>query len=127
MVISEGGKMKMAKDFLGTSSVSMKLENFKGPSHFKGTNGVHKVKHNGEPMYNVLMENYDVMLVNNMLCETLNPTNKIAHMYYMLKDMPYEQQKIMVQKFDSKNVVEKNQHKGKQDSKLKMIYNATRQ
>ena len=42
---------------------------------------VYKVKYNGETMYNVLMENHELMNVNNMKCETLNPENNIAKIY----------------------------------------------
>jgi len=42
---------------------------------------VKRVKYNGETVYNVLMENYDVMSVNNLVCETLHPDNLIAKIY----------------------------------------------
>jgi len=40
-----------------------------------------KVPYNGEPLYNVLMEEYDTMSVNNMTCETLHPNNLVAKLY----------------------------------------------
>ena len=41
--------------------------------------GVHSVPYNGKDvLYNVLMENHDVMIANNMVIETLHPTNKVA-------------------------------------------------
>jgi hypothetical protein len=40
-----------------------------------------KVKYNGEILYNVLMEEYSQMLVNNLICETLHPENIIAKLY----------------------------------------------
>jgi hypothetical protein len=42
---------------------------------------VGKVKYNGEILYNVLMEEHSEMLVNNMLCETLDPNNTVAKLY----------------------------------------------
>lgn len=43
--------------------------------------GVTKVKYNGEPLYNVLMEKHDKMKVNNLTCETLDPNNIVAKLY----------------------------------------------
>jgi hypothetical protein len=57
------GKMREAKTF---------LEKFER---------VVKVKYNGEILYNVLMEDYSQMLVNNLICETLHPDNIIAKLY----------------------------------------------
>lgn len=42
---------------------------------------VKKVKYNGEVLYNILMEDYDKMMVNNLIVETLDPTNFIAKLY----------------------------------------------
>ena len=42
---------------------------------------VHKEKYNGEILYNILMEDYSTVIVNNMVCETLDPSNKIAQLY----------------------------------------------
>jgi hypothetical protein len=39
------------------------------------------VKYNGEILYNILMEKYDVVNVNNILCETLHPENIISKLY----------------------------------------------
>ncbi len=57
---------------------------------------VHKVKYDGEPVYNVLMEEHSKMIVNNMICETLDPNNFIAklHMHIRNKE-PKEQQRII--------------------------------
>jgi photosystem II stability/assembly factor-like uncharacterized protein len=40
-----------------------------------------KVKYNGQILYNVLMEQHSEMIVNNMLCETLDPNNVVAKLY----------------------------------------------
>ena len=42
---------------------------------------VKKVKYSGEVLYNVLLEEYGVMEVNNLVCETLDPLNRIACEY----------------------------------------------
>lgn len=43
--------------------------------------GVHKVEYNGELLYNVLMEDYYTMNVNNLICETLHPKNVVARLH----------------------------------------------
>jgi hypothetical protein len=45
------------------------------------TNDIFKVKYSGEPLYNVLLDNYSTMKVNNLICETLHPNNTIAKLY----------------------------------------------
>jgi hypothetical protein len=45
------------------------------------TETVYKVKYSGEVLYNVLLDKHDKMIVNNLICETLNPVNGIARMY----------------------------------------------
>lgn len=47
------------------------------------TEKVKKVKYNGETLYNVLLANYGLMVVNNLVCETLHPENIIAKLYLM--------------------------------------------
>ena len=42
---------------------------------------VRKVKYNGEILYNVLLEDYSQMNINNLICETLHPNNLIAKLY----------------------------------------------
>jgi len=44
-------------------------------------NNVYKIKYNGEPLYNVLMETHYKMSVNNLICETLHPDNAVARIY----------------------------------------------
>jgi hypothetical protein len=40
--------------------------------------GVYRIKYNGERLYNVLMESHDKMMINNLICETLHPSNIMA-------------------------------------------------
>jgi hypothetical protein len=37
-----------------------------------------KVKYSGEVLYNVLLPTYSTLKVNNMVCETLHPENRVA-------------------------------------------------
>lgn len=77
-----GGKMIMAKCFIG------KYEN------------VHKQQYRNEILYNVLLETYDKMIVNNMICETLHPTNTIAKLYTLLPKYSLEQQLQLVKLYN---------------------------
>jgi dienelactone hydrolase len=43
--------------------------------------GVSKIPYNGNTLYNVLMEEYDYMMINNLICETLHPEHIIAKIY----------------------------------------------
>ncbi len=47
--------------------------------------GIYKVKYAGEILYNVLLESHDKMIVNNLICETLDPNNGIAKMHFFMK------------------------------------------
>jgi hypothetical protein len=50
--------------------------------HFVGTNNlITKVKYNKERLYNVLMEEHNIIEVNNMRVETLHPDHELAHKY----------------------------------------------
>ena len=76
------GKMIKAKDFIG------KFENVK------------KIKYNGEVLYNVLMEEHDKMMVNNLVCETLNPENTVAQLYKILQTLTPEKQRNVIKQFN---------------------------
>jgi hypothetical protein len=43
--------------------------------------GVKRIPYNGETLYNVLMEEHNNMMINNLICETLHPTNIMAKIY----------------------------------------------
>jgi sugar lactone lactonase YvrE len=45
---------------------------------------VKKVAYNREVLYNVLMENYATIQVNNLICETLDPKSSIGQLYATL-------------------------------------------
>ena len=40
--------------------------------------GVTRIPYSGETLYNVLMEQHDKMMINNVICETLDPKNIMA-------------------------------------------------
>ena len=48
-------------------------------------NGVYSVKYRGDILYNVLLETPEKMAVNNLVVETLHPSNSIARIY----NLPY--------------------------------------
>ena len=53
----------------------------KAEEFMKEYENVHKIKYSREPLYNVLMEKHDKILVNNLICETLNPISSLAQLY----------------------------------------------
>ena len=59
--------------------------------------GVKKVKYTGHVLYNVLLENHDKMLVNNLICETLHPQNKVARLYNILNQVSTTEQSNLIQ------------------------------
>ena len=48
--------------------------------------GVSKVAYNGCILHNVLMEEYETMVINNMTVETLHPDTLIAQIYNIFPD-----------------------------------------
>jgi hypothetical protein len=43
--------------------------------------GVTKIPYKKEILYNILLDTYETVLVNNLVCETLHPSNPIAEKY----------------------------------------------
>lgn len=43
--------------------------------------GAHKIPYSNEILYNILLEKHDRMIVNNLITETLDPTNLVASLY----------------------------------------------
>ena len=60
-------------EYNGQMVEAYKLENASGL--------VKRVRYEGEVLYNVLLEEHGVMEVNNLVCETLDPRNRIACEY----------------------------------------------
>jgi len=42
---------------------------------------IYRIKYDGQLLYNILMEEHNLITVNNMLVETLDPKNIVAHIY----------------------------------------------
>jgi len=57
---------------------------------------VKKVKYSGEILYNVLLEEHGSMIVNNLRCETLDPTSPIGCLY---RGVAYKEEKIEKTRF----------------------------
>jgi len=49
---------------------------------------IEKIPYCGLPLYNILLDKHDVMMVNGLVCETLNPENPIAKYYVMMIQHP---------------------------------------
>ena len=76
------GEMIKAKNFIN------KFENVK------------KVRYTGEILYNVLMEEHNKMMVNNLICETLNPENTIAKLYTILQTVNPREKERLIKSFN---------------------------
>jgi hypothetical protein len=87
------GEMKMARDILNARSMGFGAK----------MKSIYAIRYNGQSMYNVLMEDYNVILVNNMVCETLDPDNKMADLHAHLKHMTHERQQMLIDKFNGKS------------------------
>jgi len=68
------------------------------PAHkFLGDSSqVKKVIYSGEILYNVLLEDYSTMKVNNMVCETLHPDNVIAKLHMSTFSEDYKENVISI-------------------------------
>jgi uncharacterized repeat protein (TIGR03803 family) len=69
------------------------IEAYKFLGHFEK---VQKVNYNQEILYNVLMEKYEKIKVNNIMCETLHPNNIIAKLYNSNYDEEYKNKIIYI-------------------------------
>jgi hypothetical protein len=56
---------------------------------------ISKIEYNDEVLYNVLMENHDKMIVNNLICETLDPTSIVAEFYKASKKLDVQRRDIL--------------------------------
>ena len=77
------GKMRNAKEFL------------------KDFDNVTKVKYTGAILYNVLLEQHDKMMVNNLICETLDTKNGVAKVYMALQKLDTDGQQSLIQKINA--------------------------
>jgi hypothetical protein len=49
---------------------------------------IEKIPYRGLPLYNILLEKHDIMMVNGLITETLNPENPIAKYYMLMAEHP---------------------------------------
>jgi hypothetical protein len=49
---------------------------------------IEKIPYRGLPLYNILLEKHDLMMVNGLITETLNPENPIAKYYMLIAQHP---------------------------------------
>ena len=85
VIYYKGSEMK-AKNFIN------KFENVK------------KIKYNGEMLYNVLLKEHDKMIVNNLICETLHPENKIGELYKVLSKMSQIEQQKFIKEYNDYSI-----------------------
>jgi hypothetical protein len=100
------------KDALGTNVPSQKTiisknhsflykGNMRQAKEFVGLNdNIYKINYRKEVLYNVLMEEHDKMVVNNLICETLHPKNRIAKLYRVLQKLNPEKQNDLINKYN---------------------------
>ena len=56
---------------------------------------VKKIQYNGEYLYNILMENYNTVIVNRLICETLDPENLLSKIYTSNLSQSYKNKFIL--------------------------------
>jgi hypothetical protein len=54
---------------------------FKDAEKYINETTIYEIKYNNEVLYNVLLDTHSIMKVNNLICETLHPENKVALFY----------------------------------------------
>ena len=57
---------------------------------------IHKIEYNEEILYNILMEDHEKVLVNNMICETLHPTNYVAQLYRVMDKLNHSERERLI-------------------------------
>jgi hypothetical protein len=55
----------------------------------------------------ILMEKHDRMMVNNLICETLNPENTVAQLYKILQTLTPEKQRNVIKQYNEHIIKEK--------------------
>ena len=63
--------------------------------------GIYKVKYDGEILYNILLDNkHDKLMVNNLICETLDPENFIAKMYKKISNLNLDEKNKIIDSYN---------------------------
>jgi len=71
---------------------------------FVNNTTITKVPYNNELLYNIVMEQHDTMIINGLLCETLDPENSIAKLYQLYNSVPLDK-KEYIMKFWNANAL----------------------
>jgi hypothetical protein len=92
------GKNKPTKPIIISKDHKLELQGALVPAYrlLDYTEEVKKVKYNGEILYNVLLEEHGTMIVNNLRCETLDPTSPIGCLY---RGVAYKEEKVEKRRF----------------------------
>ena len=59
-----------------------------------------KTKYNGETLYNILMDTHSMIMVNNIVCETLHPNNAVVQLNKFIENLPSEKQQQVIKQFN---------------------------
>ena len=59
-------------------------------------------------MYNVLLKNHDKMVVNNLICETMDPKNEISQLYRLLITVPVNEHTQIIHNYNLSRIHLKN-------------------
>jgi hypothetical protein len=62
---------------------------------------VYKIKYNGEKLYNILMETHNLIIVNNLICETLDPTCDVAKLELLLENLQHCERDLLIEKINN--------------------------
>jgi hypothetical protein len=71
------------------------------------SDSVHKVKYDGEILYNVLLNEHSAISVNNLICETLHPNNIIAKFFTRKNKYTEEERRNMILALQRRNTMKK--------------------
>jgi hypothetical protein len=74
---------------------------FKAKSLIGIFENIYKIKYNGDKLYNVLMETHSVMIVNNLICETLDPTCDVAKLELLLENLQKCERNLLIEKINN--------------------------
>jgi hypothetical protein len=70
---------------------------FKESQEYINETTIYEIKYNDEILYNVLLDKHTTMKVNNLICETLHPENKVALFYKQKMKEGMSQDNILIQ------------------------------
>jgi hypothetical protein len=55
---------------------------------------IYRIPYNGELLYNILLDNHTYMVINNLICETLDPNSLLAKLHKANLSIPDKNQII---------------------------------